>query len=85
MEGENSKNIFQVKFPYSIGKIYDLNITKPDIVLSTSMIYTKPKQDWYWDQNTCMNKISNEPKKSVVEKFGGRKCLGAEMSRGRNV
>ena len=45
MEGENSKNNSLVKLSYRSRKIYDLNITKPDIVLSTSMIYTKPKQD----------------------------------------
>ena len=57
----------------------------PDIVLLTSMIYTKSKQDQYWDQKTCMNKISNGPKKSLVKKFGVPKSLGTEMSRGQNV
>ena len=68
----------------------------PDIVLLTSMIYTKAKQDQYWDQKTWMNKISNGPKKVCGQKVwgakmsGGRnvqgpKCPGAEMSGGQNV
>ena len=45
---------------------------------------------WYWYQNICMKKIPTDKKKSVVKKLGGQnvlrpKCLGAEMSRGRNV